>query len=116
MQEMSPPEIDADVHRQLGALDAKMDRVLADQDQARSDRKQQYSKAENMERRLDDLDRKFEGMSAQLAQVKSTTAEIDRWKERFLGMRMLIVFVAAAFGASAATFGKWIAIKLGWAG
>mgnify|MGYP001564892801 CR=1 FL=1 len=113
---MSPPEIDAAVHQQLGALDAKMDRVLADQDQARSDRKQQYSKAENLERRMDDIDRKFGGVVTQLAEVKATTAEIDRWKERFIGMRMLIVFVAAAFGASAATFGKWLAIKLGWVG
>jgi len=47
---MSPPEIDADVHQQLGARDAKMDRVAAGQDQARSDRKQQYSKSESMER------------------------------------------------------------------
>jgi len=91
-----------------------MDRVLADQDQARTDRKQQYSKLENLERRLDDVDRKSEDLKSQLVQVKTTTAEIDRWKERFLGMRMLIVFIAAAFGASAATFGKWLAIKLGW--
>lgn len=111
---MSPPEIDAAVHQQLGALDAKMDRVLADQDQARADRKQQYSKAENLERRMDDLDRKFEGVAVQLAEVKTTTNEIDRWKERFVGMRMLIVFVAAAFGATLATAGKWILIKFGW--
>lgn len=111
---MSPPEIDAAVHQQLGALDAKMDRVLADQDQARTDRKQQYSKLENLERRLDDVDRKSEDLKNQLTQVKATTAEIDRWKERFIGMRMLIVFVAAAFGATLATAGKWILVKFGW--
>ncbi|WP_242220103.1 DUF1515 family protein [Shinella zoogloeoides] len=113
---MSPPEIDAAVHQQLGALDAKMDRVLADQDQARADRKQQYSKLENLERRLDDVDRKSEALKSQLTQVKTTTEEIDRWKERFLGMRMLIVFVAATFGATLGAFGKWVAIKLGWSG
>ncbi|MCR6498608.1 hypothetical protein MUO32_06175 [Shinella sp. CPCC 101442] len=53
-------------------------------------------------------------MKSQLAQVKTTTAEIDRWKERFLDMRILIVFVASAFGVSAASVGKWIAIELGW--
>ena len=113
---MAPPEIDAAVHQQLGALDAKMDRVLADQDQARADRKQQYSKLENLERRRDGAHRTSQDLNSHLALVKSTTAEIDRWKERFIGMRMLIVFVAAAFGASAATFGKWLAIKLGWIG
>lgn len=112
---MSPPEIDAAVHQQLGALDAKMDRVLADQDQARSDRKQQYSKSENMERRLDDVDRKLEGLSTRLDKIEPVTADIGRWRERFLGMRMLIVFVAAAFGATLATVGKWILVKFGWA-
>lgn len=113
---MSPPEIDAAVHQQLGALDAKVDRVLADQDQARYDRKQQYSKSENMERRLDDVDRKLEGLSNRLDKIEPVTADIGRWRERFIGMRMLIVVVSAAFGASLATFGKWAAIKLGWTG
>jgi tetrahydromethanopterin S-methyltransferase subunit G len=111
---MSPPEIDAAVHQQLGALDAKMDRVLADQDQARSDRKQQYSKSENLERRLDDVDRKLETVNTRLNNMEPITTDIGKWRERFIGMRLLIVFVAAAFGASAATFGKWMAIKLGW--
>lgn len=111
---MSPSE-DAAVYQQLGALDAKMDRVLADQDQARADRKQQYSKSENMERRLDDVDRKLEGLSTRLDKIEPVTADIGRWRERFIGMRMLIMVISAAFGATLATFGKWAAIKLGWA-
>lgn len=106
-------EIDAALHQQIGALDAKMDRVLADQDQARQDRKQQYSKAENMERRLDDLDRKLEGVERRLDRMEPVTSDIGKWKERFIGMRMLIVMVSAAFGALIATFWKWAAVKFG---
>jgi tetrahydromethanopterin S-methyltransferase subunit G len=111
---MSPPEIDAAVHQQLGALDAKMDRVLADQDQARADRKQQYSKAENLERRLDDVDRKLETVNTRLNKMEPITADIGKWRERFIGMRMLIVVISAVFGGLVVAAGKWLAIKLGW--
>ncbi len=110
---MSPPEIDAAVHQQLGSLDAKVDRILADQDQARVDRKQQYQKSEAMDRRIDDVDRKLSDLDSRLKTMEPITADIGRWKERFIGMRLLIVMVAAAFGATLATFGKWIAVKLG---
>ena len=111
---MSPPEIDAEVHRQLGALDAKIDRILADQLQARTDRKQQHEKQENMQRQLDEVDRGMKTVNSRLDKIEPITADIGRWKERFIGMRMLIVFVAAAFGATLATAGKWLLIKFGW--
>lgn len=111
---MSPPEIDAEVHRQLGALDAKIDRILADQLQARTDRKQQYEKQENMQRQLDEVDRGMKTVNSRLDKIEPITADIGRWKERFIGMRMLIVFSAALCGATLATIGKWILVKLGW--
>jgi hypothetical protein len=43
----------------------------------------------------------------------SGTADIGRWKERLIGVRLLIVVIATSFGATLATFGKWIAVKLG---
>ncbi len=94
---MSPPEIDAALHQQLGSssLDAKVDRILADQDQARADRKQQYQKSEAMDRRIDD--RKLSDLDSRLKKMEPITADIGRCKERFIGMRLLIVMVAAAF-------------------
>jgi len=91
-----------------------MDRVLADQDQARNDRKQQYAKSESMERRIDSVDRELQTVNVRLEKIEPITTDIGRWKERFIGMRILIVFVAALCGATVATVGKWIAIKLGW--
>lgn len=113
---MSPPEIDAEVHRQLGALDAKIDRILADQLQARTDRKQQYEKSENMQRQLDEVGRDVKSLDSRVGKMEPITADIGRWRERFIGMRMLIVVASAAFGASLATFGKWILVKAGLAG
>ncbi len=106
-------EMNAAVHQQLGSLEAKVDRILTDQDQARADRKQQYRKAEEMERRFDELGRNLADLDSRLKKMEPITADIGRWKERFIGMRLLIVVVAATFGATLATFGKWIAIRLG---
>lgn len=108
-----PPGNDAAVHQQLGALDAKVDRILADQDQARQDRKQQYVKSEAMERGLDAVKQRMDGLASRLDKIEPITADISRWKERFIGMRMLVIFIAAAFGATIATTAKWIGIKLG---
>lgn len=111
---MSPPEIDAEVHRQLGALDAKIDRILADQLQARVDRKQQYDKQENMQRQLDEVGRDVKSLDSRVGKIEPITADIGRWRERFIGMRMLIVVVSAAMGGLVVAAGKWIALKLGW--
>ncbi|MDI7864278.1 DUF1515 domain-containing protein [Rhizobiaceae bacterium n13] len=110
---MSTTEVNAAVHQQLGSLEAKVDRILADQDQARADRKQQYRKAEEADRRFDELVRNFGDLDRRLKKMEPDVAEIGRWKERFIGMRLLIVVVAATFGATLATFGKWIAVKVG---
>lgn len=108
-----PPETDAAIYQQLGSLSAKIDRVLADQDQARDDRKQQYLKSETMERRIDSVVVELKSANARLDKMEPVTTDIGRWKERFIGMRILIVFVAAGCGATLATLGKWLAIKLG---
>ena len=113
---MTPPELDATVYQQLGALDAKIDRILADQQQARTDRKQQYEKQENMQRQLDEVDRGMKTVNSRLDKIEPVTADIGRWKERFIGMRMLIVVMSALFGGLVVTVGKWLAIRLGWIG
>ena len=111
---MTPADYDPTVHQQLGALDAKVDRILSDQDQARQDRKQQYSKSENLERGLDDVNRKLETVNSRLNKIEPITADIDRWRERFIGMRLLAVTVSAIFGGLVVAAGKWVAIKMGW--
>jgi len=65
---------------------------------------------------MDDMDRKLESLGVRMGKIKPVTADIGRWRERFIGMRMLIMVILAAFGASLATFGKWAVIKLGWTG
>ena len=109
---MTPPDFDPGVHEQLGALNAKMDHVIADQQQARGDRKQQYQKQEDMQRQLDGMDRELKTVNKRLDSMEPITADIGKWRERFIGMRLLIVTVSAIFGGLVVTAGKWIAIKM----
>lgn len=108
------PAVDAALHQQIGALAAKMDLVLQDQQAARTSRKEQYEKTEEIQRKLDSVEGSVETLAERIGKIEPVTTDIGRWKERFIGMRILIVFIAALGGASFATFAKWIAIKLGW--
>lgn len=110
---MTPPEFDPGVHHQLGAMDAKMDRVLADQQQARADRKQQYEKQEDMQRQLDDLNRELRTVNKRLDKMEPITVDIGKWRERFIGMRLLIVTASAIFGGLVVAAWKWAAAKMG---
>ncbi|MCL6708611.1 DUF1515 domain-containing protein [Pseudomonas sp. R2.Fl] len=115
---------DAAIHAQLGGLNAKVDMILNDQKQARLDRKEQYAKQETLERRMDSVDSKLvaideridvklEAIDGRLDKMEPITTDIGKWKERFIGMRILIVFSSAVFGGLVVTFGKWLAVKLG---
>ncbi len=110
---MTPPEFDPGVHHQLGSLDAKVDRILADQDQARSDRKAQYKEIESVHLQIDRVQRNLADVSARLDRIEPITADIGKWRERFIGMRLLIVTISAVFGGLVVAGGKWIAVKLG---
>lgn len=111
---MAPPEFDAGVHEKLGALGANVNRIIADQELARSDRKQQYSKLEDMVRRLDDVDSRLATMDARLKEMEPIAADIGKWRERFIGMRILVVVASAGFGGLFVMVGKWILVKFGW--
>ncbi len=104
---------DADVYRQLGALDAKVDQLLVGEEQAREARKQQYSKAENLERRLDDIDRKIATITSRMDKMEPVAAEVGKWRERLIGGLMLIGGVSALLGGIVAAAGKWLLLKLG---
>lgn len=55
---------------------------------------------------LDDLTEKFE-------KAHLTIVAIEKWKERAIGMGLLVAFVFTALGAAVGLFGRWIAAKIG---
>lgn len=97
---------DASQDRAIGRIEGKLDLIIADQEKARQDRKQQYERLEKIERRTEGTDRKVESIDKRLEKVEEPVAEFSRWRERGVGAIMLISFAAASFGGLLATFGK----------
>jgi hypothetical protein len=103
---------DAGQERALGRVEGKLDHIIKDQEQARSDRKQQYERQEKTERLLEEVSRQMKGMNLRLEKVEEPVADFNRWRERGVGAIMLVSFVAASLGGLLVTFGKkiWAAI------
>ncbi|MET3662517.1 hypothetical protein [Aquamicrobium ahrensii] len=103
---------DASQDRAIGRIEGKLDLIIADQDKARQDRKQQYERLEKIERRTEGTDRKVESIDKRLEKVEEPVAEFSRWRERGVGALMLVSFAAASVGGLAVAFGKkiWVAL------
>lgn len=99
---------EAGQERAIGRIEGKLDLIIADQEKARQDRKQQYERLEKIERSQEGVERKVEGIHSRLEKVEEPVAEFNRWRERGVGAMMLVSFVAATFGAVIATVGKKI--------
>lgn len=99
---------EAGQERAIGRIEGKLDLIIADQEKARQDRKQQYERLEKIERSQEGVERKVEGIHSRLEKVEEPVAEFNRWRERGVGAMMLLSFVAATFGAVIATVGKKI--------
>ncbi|MFK5639503.1 hypothetical protein ACI50E_16825 [Brucella sp. ZJ1_1] len=97
---------EAGQERAIGRIEGKLDLIIADQEKARQDRKQQYERLEKIERSQEGVERKVEGIHSRLEKVEEPVAEFNRWRERGVGAMMLVSFVAATFGAVLATLGK----------
>lgn len=99
---------DAGQERAIGRVEGKLDHLIKDQEQARSDRKQQYERQEKSERLLEEMGRQMQVIDARLQKVEEPVADFNRWRERGVGAIMLVSFAAASLGGLLATFGKKI--------
>jgi len=71
--------------RALGRVEGKFDHIIRDQEQAGSDRKQQYERQEKTERLLEEMSRQMKGMNHRLEKVEEPVADFNRWRERGVG-------------------------------
>jgi hypothetical protein len=94
--------------RAIGRLEGKIDLMLAEQEKAAQARKQTYEKLDALDRKVDATKGEVASVDARLKKVEEPVAEFSRWRERFIGMALLITFVAGSIGAAAA----WVAGKI----
>lgn len=92
---------EASQERALGRLEAKVDLILEEQENAARSRRDQYEKLELITRKGDEADRNFTNILKRLEAVEEPVAEFSKWRERFIGMGLLVAFVAGSIGALA---------------
>lgn len=92
--------------RAIGRLEGKLDHIIADQDRARTERKNQYERQEVTDRHIEIIGQKLDALDARLKKVEESASEISKWRERGVGAMMLISIVAASIGGAFATFGR----------
>ncbi len=59
------------------------------------------------------LDDKAAELEGRLDAAEPTLKEINRWRERFIGIQMFLGALTAAIGGMTVYFWKWIAVKIG---
>ena len=90
---------EASQERVLGRLEAKVDRILEEQENAAETRRDQYHKLELITRKGDEADRNFTNILKRLEAVEEPVAEFSKWRERFIGMGLLVALAAGGVGA-----------------
>ena len=96
------------VDRAIGRIEAKVDRLVDDQDQARLDRRETYKRLDGFERSQEKTAAALQAIDDRLAAVEAPVADFNRWRERGVGAVMLVSFVAASLGGLLVTFGRKI--------
>lgn len=90
---------DASQERTLGRLEAKVDLILEDQEQASRARRDQYEKLEQITRKADATERNFASLLQRIEAVERPVAEFSKWRERFIGMGLAVALAAGGVGA-----------------
>jgi len=101
--------------RAIGKLEGQMNALIAaveasaeksDLGRSRLYSELEHIRADNAERRRDVSD-----LKKQLEEYAPTIADVKKWRERFIGMQILIVFVSGSVVGTVVAFWKWIIVK-----
>lgn len=108
------------IGRLEGKLDSAIDAIADSKKESSEGRARIYGELESIRREtaesrqeIADSKRSIQELQSKMKAAAPAIEEINRWKERFIGMRMLIVFGAATFGGFIVAGWKWIMVKLG---
>jgi predicted nucleic acid-binding Zn-ribbon protein len=109
---------DPSTERAIGRLEGKLDSLLRAVDEQKAEssagRRRIYIELEAIRVEASVSKEKIGDLEEKMAAAAPEIAHIKRWKERFIGMRMLIVFMSATFGGAVVAGWKWILMKLGY--
>ncbi|RVE97502.1 hypothetical protein CN234_35525 [Sinorhizobium meliloti] len=103
--------------RIIGQLEAKVDALLKAVETSADDSKEYrdriYSELEQMRMEAAESRREVGDLKKKMDNAQQVISELERWKERFIGMRMLTGALLMAAGGGIALVWKWLAAKIG---
>lgn len=108
---------DGNSERAIGRLEGKLDTLLltVEKNTEKSEQGRSRIYQELEQARADQAETKNEvkALKAQLAEAAPVIADIKKWRERFVGMMLLVGAVGSFIGGAGVLFWKWVSAKLG---
>ncbi len=102
---------------QMRGIEHQLSKIAEDLKESRKEssdsRRRMYEQIDSLKEDAAESRSKIESVVDDLAENKPVFTEIKRWKERFIGMQMLLGAGAAVIGGGLVVFWKWIGAKLG---
>jgi hypothetical protein len=106
-----------DVSHKIGLLEGQLEALIAAVVRSDTDARQSRSKLfvgqEQMRLEMADANIKIAGVVKSWEEAGPVITEIKKWKERFIGMQMLLTLASTGLLAGAVYAWKWLSIKLG---
>ncbi|MDW9762137.1 hypothetical protein GOB02_21610 [Sinorhizobium meliloti] len=107
----------ASYDRVIGRLETKLDMLVTAFEKSVDDSKEHRdrisSDLEHMRMEAAESRREVTALKQKMDNAEEVISELNRWKERFIGMRMLTGVLLMAAGGGIALVWKWAAAKLG---
>lgn len=101
----------------MQGIEHQLSKIAEDLKESRKEssdsRRRMYEQIDSLKHDAAESRLKIESVAEDLAENKPVFSEIKRWKERFIGMQMLLGAGAAVIGGGLVIFWKWIGAKLG---
>ncbi|MFQ6183669.1 hypothetical protein ACLMJV_17200 [Sinorhizobium meliloti] len=107
----------ASYDRVIGRLETKLDMLVTAFEKSSDDSKEYrdriYSELEHMRTEAAGSRREIADLKKQMDEAGPVISDIKKWRERFVGMQMLLGVIAASLGGGLVILWKWLAAKLG---
>lgn len=104
--------------RAIGRLEGKLDALIktVDTQNERSDERsaRMYRELEQIRLDASDSHRDILDLKKRMDADEPAISDIKRWKERLIGMQILMAFLTAIAGGAVVAGWKWISARIGW--
>lgn len=96
---MAQRPTDTSIDRFIGRFEEFMERQVEAQKELRADRKMIYEKLEEQSLKIDRLEGSHRAFGGRLIHVETSSTDFNKWKQRFIGMAMIVSLFSSFIAA-----------------